>query len=1845
MNNPLGYFKASPEIIRLAVMMRVSHMKPAPATLTFIFILATLCSLPAAGQESPLPDRRSVAKTGEELIGPDADSILDTTFHDCWQACREGAACVALTFNRRENACRLKSSVERGEPGEGVISVRMVDTADARHDLANRRLRDIDYLSEEEIAEARDLAVDLGSRVAATEGSLDAVMRQAAAAEDFGNLRVAAQHLAVAVMLTDSSSAWQSLSRALAKVQGGTYDERLELRYEALFAAVNAYLRADHRSVRADALVTLARRLDENRRGDEMISALRLSQRLMPRRSTRELLNHALDTYGFRLVEHSVDDRPAVPRLCLKFSEELRRDADYAPYVQIRGHDRLPVEVEGDQLCVGGLRHGERYGVLVRAGLPSSEGEALRNPHDLQIYVRDRPPSVRFKDRAHVLARSAGAAIPVVTVNVAELAIAIHRVGPRGLVSAIRDDVFDRPLTAWAERRLAENTGEAVWTGVAEVGGPRNEEVVTRLPMGEAIRDFEAGVYVVTARLGGEERPWARAATQWFVVTDLAVASMNAADGVHAFVRALSTAEPVVGAKVRLIAANNDVLDEALTDAGGYVRFDPGLARGVGGAAPALLEAEKEGDFTFLDLARPGFDFSDRGVQGRPAPGPVDVFAATDRGVYRPGEKVRLTILARDARAKGIGSLPLTLVAIRPDGVEYLRTVLDDQGAGGRVYALALGSAAPRGTWTVRLHADPEGAALAKRTFLVEDFVPERLEFELAAAEGMIDGRAPLRVALEARYLYGPPAAALPITGEVRVRTVRTLPGHPGFHFGLADEEGVTVTEALPPSRTGEAGEAEIVLPVPKGEAVTRTLEVTVGVQITDSSARPVERTLIRALAPDGIRLGIRPLFEGQAKEDGLARFAVIAVNADGGRTALDRANWSLSKLRTRWQWYNLRGSWQWESATERTQVASGELALTEKDEAVLDVAVERGAYELRVVNADGELTATSLRFNAGWHAADSAPDTPDILPLGLDKQSYQVGESISLQLQPAHSGKVRVAIVNDRLVDKRAFDVEAGEASVQIPVTESWGTGAYVSATLIRPLDAMAGRGPTRAIGLTWVAVEPGPQVLDLALTTPAQTAPRGSFDAALKIAGLTPGETAYVTVSAVDLGILNLTQFETPDPEGHYFGQRALGVEMRDVYGRLIHGGEGQQGRLRSGGDARMRMAAMATPSDVLMAEFSGLVEVGADGSAVVPIAVPDFNGGVRVTALAWTDTAVGSASKDVIVRDPIVVATALPRFLAVGDRSRLGLDIAHASGPSGVVEVRVEADSGLDVEGGANQSVTLAEGERKRLSFPIRAVAVGDPQLRIRTVLPDGREVRKTATLPIRRNDPEVVLRKTLSLAPRERLLVDRGTFADLAPGTGLATLSFGAASRLDVAGLLHSLVDYRYGCTEQLTSKALALIYFEETAAAMMGPEVLPPSERVDNAIARILANQSSSGSFGVWRPGRDSLWLDAYAADFLSRAQAKGYAVRPVAFGHALDNLRNSVNYTKDFKHGGVDIVYALMVLAREGLASIGDLRYYAMAKGGDFTTPMAKAQLGAALAHYGETALADEMFRAALLQVSTDRSEARGWRLDYGSDLRDGAAVVALAAEVRSTAIGDPQRLANALARRQRDWTSPQEKAWLLMAAHALAESGAQGLRIDGEPAADGTALQFEAAEIGDGKVVIENGSRRSKQVVLTTFGVSAKARPAHGEGYRLEREYFTLQGVPASLEAVRQNDRLAVVLTVHPEQPRRARLMVDDPLPAGFEIDNPNLVTSGDVGGLGWLDTDAKVERAQFLDQRFTAAVNADGDQSVRLAYIVRAVSPGRFHHPAALVEDMYRPEFRAWTESGRVEVADAPD
>jgi hypothetical protein len=1700
-----------------------------------------------------------------------------------------------------------------------------------------------------------DAAIKLEAQIKAEAGQVTkpaaALRRDADAAFQRNDVRGGTQILEqMATVAPNDSTNWLRLAKSILQLRPSNDRERTLLLERAATAAYLAYQRSGNSGEEAESLAVLGRSYAGRSIWRPALDALRASLELREVAEVRQQYGRLRDEHGFRLLDYTVDSDAASPRACFQFSEDLPgKRTDLSPFVAVAGQDKPALSVEERQICVEGLKHGERYAVTLRAGIPSTVKETLSKTADFNIYVRDRKPSVRFTGRAYVLPRAGQRGIPVVSVNTATVGLEIYRIGDRNLLETVMGRDFQRNLDGYDLKRLTEQRGSQVWKGEMAVEHPLNADVTTAFPVDQAAGTLAPGVYVLVAQPGGAPKPeFDDLATQWFIVSDLGLTAFSGNDGIHVFVHSLETAQPKQAVEVRLVSRGNEILARKRTGDAGHLQFEADLTRGEGALAPAMLIAsDKNGDYAFLSLKTPAFDLTDRGVSGRVVPAGLDAFVYTERGVYRSGETVEVTALLRDGLGTAALEVPLTLVVERPDGVEYRRSVVGDQGLGGRALAVPLVASAPTGTWRVRAFVDPKRPPVGEATFLVEDYVPDRLEFELASQAKGISQTSPAEVAVDGRFLYGAPAAQLGLDGEVTVAPARGRAGFAGYQFGLADEEVEPVRqqlEGLP--ETDASGQARFVVRLDKQPASTRPLEAQVVVRMAEAGGRAVERKLTLPVMASGPMIGVKPMFAGRSLGEGEnAGFDVVVASPEGTALARSGLRYELLKIETKYQWYRRDGAWDFEPVKSTKRVADGQIDVAADKPARLSLPVQWGRYRLEVSTAERDGPATSIDFDAGWYAEASA-DTPDLLEIALDKPEYVPGESMTVAVTARTAGKVTLNVIGDRLLASVAQDVPAGTAQLRVPVGGDWGTGAYVVATLRRPLDAKAERMPGRAIGVQWFALNRKARTLALDMRLPALLRPNSALHIPVVVGGLSPGEQARIVVAAVDVGILNLTGYKPPAPDDYYLGQRRLTADIRDLYGQLIDGMQGARGQIRTGGDAGAVELQGSPPTQKPLALYSGIVTVKPDGTAEVVFDIPDFAGTARVMAVAWSKDKVGRAAGDVTIRDPVVLTATLPRFLLTGDHGTMHLDLDNVAGSPGDYRIDVRSD-GIDaVAGAAPQTLRLAAGQRSAVTLPLAAAGAGNADLTVHVSGPNGFALERSYALAVRPATQILARRTVKPLAQGESLTLSNDLFADLVPGSASVALSIGASSALDAAGLLAALDRYPFGCSEQIASRALPLLYVNDLASAAHLALDTAVDQRIRDSIERLLARQGSNGSFGLWSAGGDDVWLDAYVSDFLTRARERGFAVPDVAFKLALDRLRNFVANAEDpAKDGGRNLAYALYVLARNGAAPVGDLRYFADTKLDAIATPIAKAQIAAALAMLGDRARAERVYAAALAALSPRPAPDYG-RSDYGSQLRDAAALVTLASESgapRPTVIGAVERVE--AARGLSPSTSTQENAWMVLAARALAKD-VQALRLDvnGETTQGVLNRSLRASDLQQ-PFKVTNTGEGTVQAVVTVSGAPLVPEPAAEHGFKIEREYYTLDGKPADASKARQNERFAVVLRITEPQPTFGRIIVADYLPAGFEIDNPRLVSSGDTGTLAWIEGAQEPVNAEFRDDRFSAAFERkSGDPSVfTVAYVVRAVSPGRYVHPQAYVEDMYRPERFGRTGTGTVEVTAA--
>ncbi|TWB52874.1 alpha-2-macroglobulin family protein [Nitrospirillum viridazoti] len=1572
---------------------------------------------------------------------------------------------------------------------------------------------------------------------------------------------------------------------------------------------------------------------------------------------------------------------------CVWFNGALAENhGDLSGFVAVEPAGDVAVTANDRQLCVSGLEPGKAYTVTVRAGLPAADGNTLPRNLTFHLTMHDLPGSVRIAGTGYVLPRVGNAGVAVETVNIARVTLGLYRAPETALANLS----LNQDPTGWSVESLVNDKVRPVWTGTMETKGAQNKRTITNFPLDQVLKDRQPGAYLLVVedeKLAKDrdnttyDQREARTAARWLVETDMALTALTGGDGLTVVARSLAKATPLAGARVVLLAHDSGTLGEAKTDGDGIARFPIGLLRGKGGARPALVEAFAGGpslipfastpaDFAALSLERAAFDFSARGADGRPDPGPLDAYVYTERGVYRPGETVHAAFVLRDAQIRTAAVDMVAAVVRRSDGVEAAHLTAKLSSGAGTV-DIPISAAAPRGEWTINLYVAGGDAVVGSGTFDVQDFVPERLKVAIGkpATPALAAGQ-PATMPVEARFLYGAAAGDLPVGGEVRLeRDPKPFAKWSDFAFGRDDDKFEPQTAPAVDTHTDGAGKAAVEFPVPEAGTATAPLHAVITAAVVEPGGRVTRDQMALPVTYRAGFVGIRPLFANhRVREGGSADFDILAVDATGVPQAAKGVRYVLAQADRHYTWYRSGFQWSYKTSVQYRPVANGTLDLDGAKPARISQRLEWGEYRLLVENpATGAVTTQS--FYSGWYMAGASTDAPDVVPSALDKAAYAAGETAHLRIEPPFAGQMQVAVAGQevRILATRATGPEP--VTVDIPVKAEWGAGAYALISFIRPADKDVGHQPVRAVGLAWIPVDSGAKALAVSIDAPKTLRPRQKVDVQVTAAGAKAG--AYVTVAAVDEGILQLTRFRSPDPLAHFFAKRKLGAEMRDDYGRLLESQTGQTGVLRQGGDGGSPggVGLPVVPTRTV-ALFSGLVALDDKGHAKVTLDIPDFNGSLRLMAVALDKDRMGMAEGAMTVRDPVVAEVILPRFLAPNDTAAGTLLLHNLEGAAGDYRVTLTADGALKLAGDAKRTITLASGQRVVQPVALAGGPAGIGGLALSVEGPGGLRLERSWPITIRPAEAPIVMAEQRQQAPGEAYTLPPNLLDLFLPGTGSVALSYSNLPGIDVPGLMKDLDLYPYGCTEQTTSRALPLVAFRDLARQLgLEGNVKDPDNRVNTAIDRLLQRQDSTGEFGLWSAG-DGLggpWLQMYVFDFLTRARAAGYFVPDVAMQSLADWVTQATDRGVDARGAdGEAVVYGQYLLARGGHATPANLRYIHDVTAEQLSNgPLAYAQLGAALLAAGDKARAEVAFERARKRLG------QGSHDYYSSPLRDAAATLAVAAEAGNAPLQEAA-LHLALMDLKEPWYyNTNQKSWLLLASQAILAKGQPiSLTTTGyAKAATGRALSYSPnpAQLAAGFGVVNSGTAAVWRTVQMR-GVPKESPGPVSEGISLTKEVYTMDGKPAGTDHVARNTRLVVVLTGVLQQHVKRTLVTVDPLPAGWEIESVLRPAKKGAKALDWLKNLSRAAVAEARDDRFVGVLDAgqpswiyrdededeDGggeadedtgpSQNFRFAYVVRAVTPGQFALPPASTQDMYDPAAIARTAAGRTVVDAVP-
>ncbi len=1505
------------------------------------------------------------------------------------------------------------------------------------------------------------------------------------------------------------------------------------------------------------------------------------------------------------------------------------------------------------------------YTVLVRRTLASKSGLNLDANVEKSVTTKSIEQSFGFADEGLVLPEKLTGGLPVLSVNVPEVDIEFLRVKGEHIVEFMKTASIGLSTDRWELSQLSPFV-ESVYMARFKTHGEKNKRSITNIPVEEIQQLRQPGFYIAAMRAPGSFEYNEK--TSYFFVSDIGLHVRKYENRMEIVASSLKTGQALPDVRVFVYEAEGEILKKGYSNENGRLSFS-GFAK-----TPFLIVASKDKHVSFVNIEGAALDLSAFEIGG-PVFKPMEIFVYGPRDLYRPGETVDFSALLRSHDGNPVAEMPLNARIKRPDGREVSRFSWRPEVPGYYRRTFSLPDDSPTGKWSLELRTDPADKSPSHaHVFRVEEFLPERMKLTLETNQKVIAPGEDFVVQVTGEYLYGAPASGSQFTASVnRRRDVHPVESLQEFHFGNPDDETKDSKEELADVKLDENGRT--VLKVPPMEVPPKSpMRVVVTGNLYESGGRPVTRSLGRSLWPATELVGVRPLFKDDHSEGGgAAKFEAVKTDSEGKLLSASGLRAVLVKEDREYYWeYDEGQGWHWNFSEANYPVDRTDFSIEAGKIAEFSMPVDYGRYRIEISDPATGLVAM-YRFYAGWYTDDADVDSsrPDKVQLSLDKPGYKPGDTAVLSIKPPHPGDAVVLVEADGPLWFARVQVPADGAEVRIPVSPDWDRhDIYVTAMVLRGADAEKKITPNRAMGVIRFPLDRNDRNLRISIDAPESMEPEKTLKATVNIEnfGQAGGKTAYVTLAAVDVGVLNITDFKTPDPFAFFFAQRRYHVDLYDLYGKVIENMDGARASLAYGGDIDLsgfRGSKRDRAEIKILSLFSGLVQADEQGRATFEFEIPDFNGRARLMAVAFTDGDFGAGQTEVLVKAPIVAELSTPRFLAAGDKSTATLDLHNMSGKDRNVSVKVSVEGPLALEGGEHQ-IALKDNQRTTLGMALSGVdnfGVGKINVAVNS---EEISISRTWELSVRPAHPGIVRPERRVLKPGEEMAVAPAMGENIMENTLDVHLAVSPNPPLNLSHILENLFQYPYGCLEQTASSAFPYLYLDTEVSKRLGVEAVDDKERgdrVEKAIVRVAGMQRSGGGFSLWGgdDSEEALWLTPYATHFLLEARDRGFAVPDSMLQKALDRLDEKLKSDARFSVSVMesspellfaDKAYCAYVLARLNRAPLGTLRNLYDNHRKLASTRLPLVHLGIALRLSGDIPRGDKAIKEGL----SKKREGYYYIGDYGSTLRDTAMAIRLL-RLHNVEISDMQALVLSLddLLRNRKYFSTQEQNAIFLAGLSLTEvkkDWAGGLTVGSETEQISSSERY-VKRLDAGALASGISFKNASEIVLyssTLVSGYPKTAPAPEEKHAIVgRQYFTMEGKPVIEGAFKPGQLILAHLKIVALENIPDALVIDL-LPAGLELENQNLTHSEKLDTIKIQGVDLKKEmenqsirHMEFRDDRFVAAMELHEKQTHHLLYLVRVVTPGVYRLPAPYLEDMYRPEIRAiGKESGVITVGE---
>ena len=1314
--------------------------------------------------------------------------------------------------------------------------------------------------------------------------------------------------------------------------------------------------------------------------------------------------------------------------------------------------------------------------------------------------------------------------------------------------------------------------------------------------------------------------------------------------------------KPIGKAQVTAYNFQLQPIGKGETNGDGFVEITP---KGV----PFIIVAESEKQKAYVrvvdgeEQSVSRFDVGGKDIQKG-----LKGFIYGERGVWRPGDTLHISFILEDREKRIPDKHPVALEIYNPRGQFYTKMISTQGMNGFYTFDVPTQATDPTGLWNAYIKV---GGTTFHKGLRIETIKPNRLKINLALPKILQATDKDVYAPLTSTWLTGATASRLKAKIEMSLSKVNTqFKNYGQYIFNNPATDFTTIKTNVFDGTLDAEGKTSVTLKVPTATEAPGMLNATFTTRVFEPGGDASIYTQTIPFSPFTSYVGIN-LNQPKGKyieTDKDHVFDIVTVNTQG--QLVNRTNLEYKIYRIGWSWW-------WENSGESfgtyinnssiTPVASGNLQ-TRGGKASFKFRVDYpswGRYLVYVKDKEsGHATGGTVYIDwPEWRGRSSKTDPSGIkmLAFSLNKDSYEIGETATAIIPAAAGGRALVSIENGSTVLRQEW-IEVsngGDTKYTFKITPEMTPNVYLHISLLQPHAQTVNDLPIRMYGVVPVFVTNSQTVLQPQIQMPEVLRPETNFNVTVSEKS---GKPMTYTLAIVDDGLLDLTNFKTPDPWNDFYSREALGIRTWDMYDNVLGASSGSYSSLFStGGDATLKPADAKANRFKPVVKFIGPFYLGKGKSQTHTLKLPMYVGSVRAMVVAGQDGAYGNAEKTAFVRTPLMMLSTLPRVLSIQEEITVPVNIFAMENQVKNVTVSLQASGGgVQIVGTNQQSLKFTQPGDQLVFFTLKTGSkTGKATIHL-TANGSGQQTKETIEIDVRNPNPVVTLRNSQWIEAGQSKELSYNLSSSSA--NNQIKLEVSRIPSVDISRRFDFLYNYQHHCTEQLTSKALPLLFVAQFKT-IDKTEAEKIKTNVQEAIRQIYGRQLPNGGFVYW-PGNAAAdeWISSYAGMFLTLAQEKGYAV------HA-----NVLNKWKRFQRAAaqnwrmpqeasgwqqwqseLQQAFRLYTLALAGVPEYGAMNRMKEQTG---LSIQAKWRLAAAYALTGKMKPAEEL----VYNVETTVNPYSSMNQIYGSSDRDEAMI--LETLILMNRERDALQQAKVVSKNlsQEDWFSTQSTAFALMAMGRLAEKLSGTLDFvwswndKQQPAVKSAKAVFEkeiATTPKSGTVSVKNQGKGALSVdLITRTQLLNDTLPAISDNLRMDIRYANLNGTPLSVNDIIQGTDFMAITSISNISGTSdyTNLALTHIIPSGWEIYNERMVApeTENAAADGSGQSVSKYSYQDIRDDRVLTYFNLRRGETKVFTVRLQATYAGNFILPAVQCEAMYDVNVQARSKAGRTTVS----